>query len=513
MNKRLFLAYVFFILNGLVQSLAFAQATISIDTESVVFCPAKPEQKTQPTFTEKECHQGALFDIDPQNVELWLKANVTVTEAYLKRKQPSAIFVFAKMSSEVFLNSEKIGSNGTPHFLKEEEFSGDMDAKFYIPPRLIKRGANEVVIHASSHHGFLTLSRPIHFIGISEYGQTSAFFKRDLLILLSLLGAMLLGCIYLITLVFQAEDKKTSVLILLMLAAASGQLFTEVSRVIFNYSYPLHDIRLIVIVVFSLIFGFSLLLFTLKKFAWAQRNIWLALVVPLTLCLSFMMPGFDGKSVIAILVPALFSVVISGLSCWKIRSQESISYFTVYSIFCLTIVFTFGKFNSMYFYYIVTGMMAFLVVKMAFQSVQDKKLRKEEEQQLVKLQLKLDQLAQQKSPTTLQLSSAGKIEIIPVNDVAYCKAAGDYVEIFLTNQSQSLFSGTLKSIEEQLPSTFLKVHRSYIVNLDEVISVTSSKNGAASSGILTLKSEDEIPVSRRILPHVRGVIKGSVAHV
>jgi large-conductance mechanosensitive channel len=498
-------------LNGLVQSLVFAQEVISIDHKSVVVCPAQPEKKTRPTFTEKECRQSPLFNVDPQNVEIWLRANITVTDAYLKRKQPSAIFVFAKMSSEVFLNGEQLGSNGTPNYLKEEEFSGDMDAKFYIPPKLIKRGANEVIIHASSHHGLLTLSRPIHFIGISEYGQTSAFFKRDLLILLSLLGAMLLGCIYLITLVFSAEDKETPVLILLMLAAASGQLFTEVSRVIFNYSYPLHDVRLIAIVVLSLIFGFNFLLFALKKFAHGKKKFWLALVVPLTLWLSFMMPGFDGKSAIAILVPALFSVIVSGLCCWKVRSRESISYFTAYSIFCLTIVLTFGKFNSMYFYYIVTAMMTFLVVKMVHQSVKDKKLKKEEEQQLVKLQLKIDQIAQQKSPTTIQLSSAGKIEIIPVNDIVYCKAAGDYVEIFLTNQSQLLFSGTLKSIGEQLPSTFLKVHRSYIVNLDEVMSVTSSKNGTASSGMLAFKSGDEIPVSRRILPHVRGVIKGSVA--
>jgi large-conductance mechanosensitive channel len=507
MNRRIYFACLYFILIGLVQASAFAQEVISIDNESVVYCPAQPEQKTRPTFTEKTCHQGLLFDIDPQNTEVWLKANITLTDAYLKRKQPSAVFVFAKMSSEVFLNGEKLGSNGTPNYLREEEFSGNMDTKFYIPPRLIKRGENEVVIHASSHHGFLDLSRPIHFIGISEYGQTSDFFKRDLLILLSLLGAMLLGCTYLITLVVSAEDKETPILILLMLAAASGQLFTEISRVIFNYSYPTHDIRLIAIVFLSLIFGFSLLLFTLKKFARTQRHIWLVLVVPLTLCLAYIIPGFDGKSVISILVPALFSVVISGLCVWEIRSRESTSYFIAYNVFCLTIIFNFGVFNSMYFYYIVTGMMAFLVIKMVHQSVKEKKLRKEEEQQLVKLQLKVDQLAQNQSPTTLHLSSAGKIEVIPVNDIAYCKAAGDYVEIFLTNKSHSLFSGTLKSIEDQLPSTFLKVHRSYVVNLDEVMSVTSSKNGAASSGMLALKSGDEIPVSRRILPHVRGVFK------
>lgn len=298
-----------------------------------------------------------------------------------------------------------------------------------------------------------------------------------------------------------------------MLAAASGQLFTEISRVLFNYSYPLHDIRLIVIVCLSLIFGFSFLLFTIKKFASEHKNLWLLLSVPLTLFLSFIITGFDGKSAIAILVPALFSVVISGLSCRRKISRESISYFIAYSLFSLTTVLNFGKFNSMYFYYIVTGMMAFFVIKIVNEFVQERSLRKAEEKQLVKLQLKVDQLAQQESPTTLQLNSAGKIELIPVHDVAFCKAAGDYVEISLINKGQSLYSGTLKSIEKQLPSTFLKVHRSYIVNLDEVMSITSSNKGSVSSGLLVLKTGDEIPVSRRILPHVRGVIKGNVALV
>ncbi|PKI17318.1 LytR/AlgR family response regulator transcription factor [Colwellia sp. 12G3] len=510
MNINGYIACVLLMLSCFIHSSAFAQALIAMADESLIVCPAKADQKGPPEFTEPECQQRHLYNVDPQNIEIWMKGNLLVTDAYLKRQQPSALFVFAKMSSEVYLNGERLGNNGTPSFFKEEEFSGNMDTRFYIPPSIIKQGVNEVIIHASSHHGFLTLATPIHFIGISEYGQTSEFFKRDLLILLSLLGAMLLGCTYLITLVFSAEDKENPILILLMLAAASGQLFTEISRVLFNYSYPMHDIRLIAIVFLSLVFGLSFLLFTIKKFARSRKKLWLTLAVPLTLFLSLMITGFDGKSAIAILVPALFSVVISGLSCRKKASQESISYFIAYSLFCVTIVFTFGQFNSMYFYYIVTGMMAFFVIKIVNKSVQEKKLRKEEDKQLVKLQLKVDQLAQQKSPTKLQLTSAGKIELIPVNDIAYCKAAGDYVEIFLTNQSQSLFSGTLKSIEELLPSTFLKVHRSYIVNLEEVLSISSSKKGALSSGILVLKMGDDIPVSRRILPHVRGVIKGKV---
>ena len=511
MNRSITIGCVLLMLSSFIQSSVLAETLISIDDTAVIVCPAKPSQKSQPTFTEPECQQRHLVDVDPQDTEIWLKGNLTITEAYLKRQQPSALFVLAKMSSEVFLNGERLGNNGTPSFLKEEEFSGDMDARFYIPPRLIKLGLNEVIIHASSHHGFLALANPIHFIGISEYTQTSEFFKRDLLISLSLLGAMLLGCTYLITLAFRAQEKTTTLLLLLMLASSSGQLLTEISRVLVNYSYPLHDIRLITIVVLSLTFGFSFLLFSINKFASSHKKSWFTITVLLTLFLSITIAGYDGKSAIAILVPALVSVILSGRNCWHKRSSESIYYFIAYSLFALIIVFTFSSFNSMYFYYLVTGMMAFLVIRVANEFVEERSLRKSEEKQVVKLQLKLDQLAQQKSPTKLQLNSAGKVEFIPVQDVAYCKAAGDYVEIFLTNKRQSLFSGTLKSIEELLPSTFLKVHRSYIVNLDEVMSISSTPKGPVSSGIIVLKTGDEIPVSRRILPHVRGVIKGNIA--
>jgi large-conductance mechanosensitive channel len=227
--------------------------------------------------------------------------------------------------------------------------------------------------------------------------------------------------------------------------------------------------------------------------------------------LCYFIKGFDGKSAIAILIPALFSVVVSGLSYWRKNSRESISYFLAYILFSLTIVLNVGNFNSMYFYYIVTGMVAFLVIKIVNESIEEKTLRKREEEQSIKLQLKIDQLAQNKSPNKIQLNSAGKTELIPVHNIAYCKAAGDYVEISLVSNGKSLYSGTLKSIEEQLPSTFLKVHRSYIVNLDEVMSISSTGKGTTTSSILILRTGDEIPISRRVLPHVRGVIKGNIS--
>ena len=62
-----------------------------------------------------------------------------------------------------------------------------------------------------------------------------------------------------------------------------------------------------------------------------------------------------------------------------------------------------------------------------------------------------------------------------------------------------LYSGSLKSIADQLPTTFVRVHRSYVVNIDKVISM--KRDG--ENGYLVLTNDTQIPVSRRMMPQVR----------
>ncbi|MEW6998734.1 LytR/AlgR family response regulator transcription factor [Colwelliaceae bacterium BS250] len=485
---------------------SFAESIISIDNKSVVVCPSNSNLTEFPTFNEKNCKVQSLSTIDPQNKAIWLKATLPVSESYLQRQQPSGLFVFAKMSSEVFFNGERLGNNGTPHVVSSKEFFGKMDVRFYVPPKLIRQGDNEIIIHASSHHGFLSLTSPIHFIGLAEYADPQSFFQRDLWISLSLLGALLLGCIALSTIAFQSENKKSTILLLLMAFLASGQLFVEISRSLFSYSYPFQDLRLIIITFLACGFGVSFLAFSLEKYNCANTKPWFLITLLLTIIAIFLIPGFDGKTALAILVPALASSIFISAKYFKERDKKLFAVVCTYALFSLTIVLTFYSFHSSYFYYLVTVMMAVLVVNKANELVKEKLLRKEESEELLKLQLKLDQIHQQHTPTKLKLSSAGKTEFILTQDVDYCKAAGDYVEIFLVNKQVSLFSGTLKAIEEQLPSTFIKVHRSFVVNLEQVVSITSNKQGSNSGGSLMLQTGAEIPVSRRILPKIREVV-------
>ncbi|MFT5163425.1 MAG: DNA-binding LytR/AlgR family response regulator, partial [Alteromonadaceae bacterium] len=118
--------------------------------------------------------------------------------------------------------------------------------------------------------------------------------------------------------------------------------------------------------------------------------------------------------------------------------------------------------------------------------------------------------SQKATPEKIKLTSAGKIEFVSSDLITYCKAAGDYVELFFCDQRQRLYSGNLKDLQSQLPSTFLRVHRSYLVNTDYIKSLEKTASDAqkapAGGGFLLLQGGFEVPVSRRIMPTVRSVL-------
>jgi DNA-binding LytR/AlgR family response regulator len=66
------------------------------------------------------------------------------------------------------------------------------------------------------------------------------------------------------------------------------------------------------------------------------------------------------------------------------------------------------------------------------------------------------------------VKSAGKIIRLELKEICYIEALSDYVIIATETQKHIVYS-TLKGIEEKLPSEhFIRVHRSYIVNLCHV---------------------------------------------
>lgn len=64
---------------------------------------------------------------------------------------------------------------------------------------------------------------------------------------------------------------------------------------------------------------------------------------------------------------------------------------------------------------------------------------------------------------------------ITINDISHVESMKDYVKIFLTTAPKPILTkSTLKAIEEKLPSkNFMRVHKSFIVNIDKIESIRS----------------------------------------
>jgi len=77
----------------------------------------------------------------------------------------------------------------------------------------------------------------------------------------------------------------------------------------------------------------------------------------------------------------------------------------------------------------------------------------------------------------LFLKSEYKIRRINFNEILYIEGMKDYVKVFLKNEPRPILSiNSLKTLESKLPeSKFMRVHRSFIINLDQIDTIERNR--------------------------------------
>ncbi|KXI27029.1 LytR/AlgR family response regulator transcription factor [Paraglaciecola hydrolytica] len=106
---------------------------------------------------------------------------------------------------------------------------------------------------------------------------------------------------------------------------------------------------------------------------------------------------------------------------------------------------------------------------------------------------KLKQVQAKKCKNILAVKSIGAVEFVNVSDIIWIKGAANYVELHCKGR-MILHRETLANLEQQLnPDKFVRVHRSAMVNVENVNSL-SSELGRFS--LLHLSNGDEVKIGQ-----------------
>lgn len=514
------------------------------------WCDARQVKVMPADFSEEGCKPQSEVPADPQGRLLWLhlpfellleqpfetpdetppetKADQLQTiRVAAEPAMPLALFIHAKASSAIYLNGQLIGRNGQPG-LAADEVPGLMDSRFYLPPSLLRPGQNQLMLQMSAQHGWLTLAQPIHFIGIGPYGDANAHLQQHSELGLVLLGILLTGLLYFSVLALRSQHFTSSALrdpllipqrwqqtlLALLCFFAAGQLSLEMMRGLVNYLYPLHDLRLLAILACACGFGFCLLLLTALRYQRAQWQAWLAATVLLTLPMLVWLDSFDARIAVATFLPICIAAFLAALRWYFADKQDesaaagagtSALLLILYVVLAISLA---GIFQEIVSFVLLTLLLCALFIEQALQHQYQQQLQQADQQLIQQLQQQLGQHAEIEPTATLTLTSAGKVQLLPVDDIAYCQAARDYSEIWLLDGRQQLYSGTLKALEDQLPTRFIRVHRSYLVNVRHVRQFRTTTDADSGSGaVLLLAGGQQVPVSRRLIPAVRSAMQ------
>ncbi|RYF96179.1 MAG: LytTR family transcriptional regulator, partial [Chitinophagaceae bacterium] len=93
--------------------------------------------------------------------------------------------------------------------------------------------------------------------------------------------------------------------------------------------------------------------------------------------------------------------------------------------------------------------------------------------------------------TKIAIPSQTGVTFIDLKEIVFVEAKSNYSELVLNDKRKILISKTLKDIQPVLEQQqFLRIHRQYIINLNEV------KHFNRNESLLTMTTGEVLPVSR-----------------
>ncbi|WP_395338367.1 LytTR family transcriptional regulator DNA-binding domain-containing protein [Ningiella sp. W23] len=480
---------------------AFAPSAFAND---IVECPATETKLSLVEFDAPQCKHFSMHGYYMSQGAVWVEFTLEIPQRVLDSNLPLGFFLSGRNSARVFVNSIEIGTKGLPGLDAQSEVTGPYDWVAYLPRELVSSNTLLVQIQLSAFRNLRPSFSPFNTLKVDEYDSPTRVYYYHYSPILVPLGIILVAIVYLITTLFlkgrenAASDRSSLYFLLFMTVVGLLQLVTEMYRGLVVYDYYVHDIRLAIITFFAVLFGQALLIQSIRRL----EHVKLLVIVPIAFALvlasqfSYLDPDLDAAA--SIKIPAVLAGCILAYSAIKHRLKTLVPAFTLIAFAAIIEIFP-EDFLDIYLYYCIAGLLLLMLMFEAYKHNRQLLIVAQERERADKLQLALDLQATDAVTQTLAIKQAGEVLKCPVEDILYCKGAGDYAEIRV-NEKTILYSGSLKNLIAKLPSSFIKVHRSYLVNARHIRSLKRLNTG---TGEIKLSNNENIPVSRRVLPKLK----------
>ncbi len=416
--------------------------------------------------------------IDPQGREMWVRT----TLAPPTDKRPQALYIAGVVSSEAWLNGERLGANGRPGRSAATERPGRYQTAFLIRDSLWRPQDNDLVVHLSSFHGGLRLQHPVGTLTVAPYPapNRSAFLAVTFVAAGALFAAAFgFGVIH-------ALRRTGSSLTLAAIAGVAGlQAIVESLRSLFAYAYPLHPWRLTGIWFLAAAFSVLLVSYAASRFLPKARRALTGLAL-IAVAATWLIPGFDWKTGWALIIGAGVATVaaVIGVRDTRPGARLSLAYLALF----LAVGLLFPEWLlDLSFFLLAAGLVLPLLM------VEVVRLGREDQGREAALTRAANQ------PDRLTVASSRGVELVPIVDIIAVVGADDYVELRLTGGRCLLHAARLDRLESGLPAGFLRIHRSVIANL--ALATGYARDGGRTT--LLMQDGASLPISRSRLPALR----------
>lgn len=430
--------------------------------------------------------KGDRFNIGSGKRIQELKFDVTIDDSE-KWRRPIGLMLGGPFSAEVFWNDELLGSKGEVGQSAEQEVPGPIDTVLFVPSRLLEPGNHQIRMRLSTQHLIGNDASVFHFVWLTPYRDSGRRDLRYYATPLIILSALLVLSFQSFRIGHNAGNPLHSGLGVFGFSVVV-LLLAEISRAIVNYPYHFHEVRGFMVWLGNAAAGLSLIYigFKLTKSRLHKGILYVGL---LSLLLTYFIPMKSGDMKLALQFIVLASAPALVFAMLLIKKQ--VSYLSTLPLFCVACIISnsmdtglfLDSFQFVAALVLIGGAWAWVYVDIK------------------------EQQPEQSEPDGISafwLKSPGGDKSIPVADCVALKGEGNYTTLMLKDGQTELHQDGIGAIMESMPIGFVRVHKSYAVNMTLA---THLRSATGSKYWLEMSNNEKIPVSRYRVAEVRSYLE------